>query len=62
MLSEMWRSFVRRYIVYDIPDEMAACFDCDAVRCPDEKYETCPNRLAQAAALRAARTAEPTES
>ncbi len=62
MLSEVWRSLVRRYIVYDIPEEMDACFDCEAVQCPDEKYETCPKRLAQAAELRAARTAEPTES
>jgi hypothetical protein len=37
---------VRRYVVYDIPDEMAACFGCEAIRCPDAKYRTCPRRLA----------------
>jgi hypothetical protein len=47
MLSEGWRALVRKYIVYDVPDEMAACFDCNAVQCPNEKYETCPNRLAR---------------
>ena len=58
MLSEVWRTLARKYIVYDVPDEMAACFDCDAVQCPNEKYETCPNRLAHAAALKAARAAD----
>ena len=55
MLSEGWRALVRKYIVYDVPDEMAACFDCNAVQCPNEKYETCPNRLAHATSLKAAR-------
>ena len=45
MLSEAWRTLARRYIVYDFPDEMAACFHCDVVQCPNEKYETCPSRL-----------------
>jgi hypothetical protein len=58
MLSEGWRALVRKYLVYDVPDEMAACFDCDAVQCPNEKYETCPNRLAHATALKAARAAD----
>ena len=58
MLSEGWRALVRKYIVYDVPDEMAACFDCNAVQCPNEKYETCPNRLAHATALKAARAAD----
>ena len=61
MLSEAWRSLVRRYIVYDIPDEMAACFDCEVVRCPDDKYEACLKRSALAAELSAAQTAKPTE-
>ncbi len=46
MLTETWRALVRRYVVYDIPDEMTACFDCNAAICPDEKYRTCPRRLA----------------
>ena len=58
MLSEGWRALVRKYIVYDVPDEMAACFDCNAVQCPNEKYETCPNRLVHAAASKAARAAD----
>ena len=60
MLSEVWRTLVRKYVVYDIPDEMAACFDCSMVRCPNEQYESCPNRLAEAAALRPARAAKET--
>lgn len=59
MLSEVWRSMVRRHIAYDVPDDMGACFNCNTAWCPDDKYETCPSRLAQAAALRAA--AEPFE-
>jgi hypothetical protein len=37
---------------------MAACFDCNALQCNDDKYETCPNRLAQTGAPRIARTGE----
>jgi hypothetical protein len=51
MLTETWRALARRYVVYDIPDEMAACFDCNAAICPDDKYRTCPYRLAGCAAL-----------
>ena len=58
MLGEAWRTLLRKHIVYDIPDEMAACFDCDTRRCPDEKYFTCPVRLALVAASSAARAAE----
>jgi hypothetical protein len=53
-LARVWRSLVRRHIVDDVPDEMTACFNCDSVRCSEEKYEACPNRLAQLAELRAA--------
>jgi hypothetical protein len=60
MPGEAWRALVRKYIVYDIPDEMAACLDCAAVRCSDERYETCVNRLIRAAAVRAARTSTTT--
>jgi hypothetical protein len=58
MFSEVWRTLVRKYIVYDVPDEMAACFDCNAVHCSNDKYETCPERLATVAAMRVMRTAE----
>ena len=53
MLSEDWRALARKYIAYDVFDEMAACFRCDRVRCPDHEYETCPKRLTQAAASKA---------
>jgi hypothetical protein len=59
MLTETWRTLVRKYIVYDVPDEMAACFDCDVAFCPDEKYRTCAYRLACGAATRAPRTERP---
>jgi hypothetical protein len=56
ILDETWRALAKRYIVYDVPDEMAACFDCDVVQCPHDRYEFCPNRLALVAALKTART------
>ena len=56
MLSEVWRALARKYLVYDVPDEMVACFDCDVVQCPNDKYETCPSRVAVAAALKTARS------
>lgn len=58
MVGELWRNLARKYIVGDVPDEMAACFDCNALQCNDDKYETCPNRLAQTGAPRIARTGE----
>jgi hypothetical protein len=33
MSSEVWRALARKYIVYDVLDEMAAC--CDAMRLSD---------------------------
>jgi hypothetical protein len=59
MLSEDWRALARKYIAYDVFDEMAACFRCDRVRCPDSKYEMCPERLAQAAASKASEAQMP---
>jgi hypothetical protein len=32
---------------------MAACFDCDEARCPDEQFATCGERLARATAEKA---------
>jgi hypothetical protein len=61
MLGGTWRSLVRRHIIYDISDEMVACFDCNVWRCPDDRYETCADRLPRAAELRAARAAEPSD-
>src|SRR5689334_11901105 len=45
MLSEVWRALARKYIVYDVPDEMAACFDCNVAQCTNDRYETCCYRL-----------------
>jgi hypothetical protein len=56
MLSKFWGYLTRKYIVCDVPDEMAACLDCNVVQCSHGEYETCPDRLTQAAALRSART------
>jgi len=58
MLSAEWRTLARKYIVYDIPDEMAACFDCGTVQCPEGMYETCLVRLARAAAAQTSRMPE----
>jgi len=54
MFSETWRTLVRKYIVYDVPEEMAACFDCHVARCSNERFEICPTRLAALAGMRAA--------
>ena len=40
MLREVWRTFVRKHIVAEVPGEMAACLDCDAVQCLNGEYET----------------------
>ena len=34
MLSEKWRYLVRKFVVYDIPPDMAACFDCNVSSVP----------------------------
>jgi hypothetical protein len=57
MLREAWRRFVRRYIVDDVADEMDACLDCDETECPEERYKTCPRRLASVERLRQAQKA-----
>lgn len=56
MLGEVWRALVRKYIVYDVPEEMAACFDCNVVQCTNDRYESRCYRLTYAAALKPART------
>jgi hypothetical protein len=50
MRSETWRMLIRRFIAHDIPDDMAACFECDVTWCPNERFETCTRRLMRAAA------------
>jgi hypothetical protein len=51
-LNEHWRAILRRFLGHDIPDDMAACFECDVVWCPDERFEECRQRLANAAERR----------
>ncbi len=43
--------FIVRHIVAEVPDALSACLDCGSVQCLNEKWDTCPNRLARAAAL-----------
>jgi len=50
MFSAIW-SLVRNWIVTDVPNEMDACLDCNAMQCTDDQYASCPHRLAHAAAL-----------
>jgi hypothetical protein len=57
MQNERLRNLFRRFIAHDIPDDMAACFDCDEDRCSNEQFVTCPDRLARAAR----ETAEPNQ-
>jgi hypothetical protein len=59
MLSEEWRHLARRFIVYDIPPDMTACFDCDVVRCPSDTFETCERRLESARPTKAVRAEQP---
>jgi hypothetical protein len=58
MLSEEWRYLVRKFVVYDIPPDMAACFDCDVMRCPNVTFETCQRRLEQARSAEIGHAAE----
>jgi hypothetical protein len=51
MLTERRRALVRRYMKYDLPDEMAACFDCDMEPCQYDRYANCARRIAHAADL-----------
>jgi hypothetical protein len=52
------RRFYRRNVVADVPDELSACLDCGRVECAESKWQSCPNRLARAAALKAERPLE----
>jgi hypothetical protein len=61
MIHRLW-SFFSRHIVTDVPDEISACMECDATQCRDDRFRTCPNRLAQAAALRALRAGDDQDS
>lgn len=55
MLGELW-TWMKRHLVEDVPDDMAACLDCLNLDCQVSRYETCVNRLTRASALRAMRS------
>jgi hypothetical protein len=55
IVFELMRRLFGRYIVAEVPDELAACLECGAVQCVDAKFRKCPNRLARLAALKAVR-------
>ena len=45
------RDIVKRNVIDNVPNEMAACLDCDEVQCSGERYDHCAVRLATADAL-----------
>jgi hypothetical protein len=47
------RALIERHILADVPPELSACLDCSMEQCLNKYWETCPNRLARAAALTA---------
>nr|WP_294529573.1 hypothetical protein [uncultured Rhodopila sp.] len=51
--------FIVKHFVADVPDALSACLDCGFVQCSNEKWQSCPNRLAREAGLRAMRAAVP---
>ena len=55
MLARIWSFLVRRFVA-DVPDELSACMECGNAKCPDNRFRSCPYRLAQAEALRTARS------
>jgi len=50
MQNDIWRGLVRKYALYDVPDELAACRDCSTVGCSHERYDGCRRRLETAIA------------
>ena len=47
MLMRKATLWLRRWIVADVPADIAACeFDCRVVSCPNEKFDHCQRRLA----------------
>lgn len=48
------KAFYKKHVLAEVPDAMAACLDCDAGECSDDKYAACAYRLDRVAALKAA--------
>jgi hypothetical protein len=54
--TAVWRTFVKRNVIDNVPNEIAACLDCDELKCSGERYDHCPVRLTTADALDAVQT------
>jgi hypothetical protein len=54
--AAVWTAFVKRNVIDTVPNEMAACLDCDEVKCSGDQFEHCAVRLATADSLGAAET------
>ena len=39
------KTFFRKHIVGDLPDEMNRCGDCNNTKCSNDHFDTCPSRL-----------------
>jgi hypothetical protein len=46
MPGGFWRTVIRRHLVDEAPDEMAACLECNVTDCDQGRYASCPIRLA----------------
>jgi hypothetical protein len=57
-MLEKLRAFFVRQIITDMPDEIAACEECNVSQCVEGKFRKCPIRLARVAGLRALRAQE----
>jgi hypothetical protein len=55
-MLQRFLAFLKRQIVTDVPDEIAACMECGVSQCVESKFRDCPNRLARVASLKAMRT------
>ncbi len=44
-MFEAIRKFIRRDIAAEVPDDVAACMDCDSVDCPEAEFLECAHRL-----------------
>jgi hypothetical protein len=55
IFHECEKSGLTKQIITDVPDEVAACQECNITQCVEGKFRKCPNRLARVAALKALR-------
>jgi hypothetical protein len=52
------RGLFSRHVIAEVPEELSACLNCGVLQCSQERWVTCPHRLAEAAALKALRQAQ----